>query len=236
MTTGRRLPSMAATTPGSGTMRHGRNVPMACAGVLACLLAACASTSKEMSALDRAQYDWSAAIRWAVEGAWRWSTRRSAKRTMTDLTSSATAVQVRTTDARAATEALRDRGRRSTATRPNAACAIPGVAGPRGRPVNVSGLPTLTGVALTAGCGPPGMAAAATIPSPPDPIRRGLPELLACGPPPDVADLRRPQRIILNDLRSVQGRAPVRGQRWSIARTRWWRTCARSPTDAPHPG
>jgi hypothetical protein len=71
MTTGRRLPSMAATTPGSGTMRHGRNVPMACAGVLACLLAACASTSKEMSALDRAQYDWSAAIRWGqVEGAW----------------------------------------------------------------------------------------------------------------------------------------------------------------------
>src|SRR5690606_37396716 len=43
----------------------------ACAGVLACLLAACASTSKEMSALDRAQYDWSAAIRWGQEeGAW----------------------------------------------------------------------------------------------------------------------------------------------------------------------
>lgn len=34
-------------------------------------LAACATGSKQMNALDRAQYDWSAAIRWNdFEGAW----------------------------------------------------------------------------------------------------------------------------------------------------------------------
>lgn len=42
--------------------------------VLACcmvLLAACASTGKDMSELQRAQYAWSAAIRWGdFEGAW----------------------------------------------------------------------------------------------------------------------------------------------------------------------
>lgn len=39
--------------------------------LLACLLAACATGKKELSSLDRAQYDWSAAIRWGdFEGAW----------------------------------------------------------------------------------------------------------------------------------------------------------------------
>lgn len=39
--------------------------------LLACLLAACASAKKETSTLERAQYDWSAAIRWGdFEGAW----------------------------------------------------------------------------------------------------------------------------------------------------------------------
>lgn len=43
--------------------------------LLACFaafaMAGCASTGKQMSALDRAQYDWSAAIRWGeFEGAW----------------------------------------------------------------------------------------------------------------------------------------------------------------------
>lgn len=38
---------------------------------LALALAACATGSKQMNALDRAQYDWSAAIRWNdFEGAW----------------------------------------------------------------------------------------------------------------------------------------------------------------------
>ncbi|WP_238346127.1 hypothetical protein [Luteimonas saliphila] len=42
---------------------------MACAIVL--LLAGCASTGKQMSALERAQYTFSAAIRWGdFEGAW----------------------------------------------------------------------------------------------------------------------------------------------------------------------
>ena len=41
------------------------------AGAVLLLLAGCASTGKEMSALQRAQYDWSAAIRWGdFEGAW----------------------------------------------------------------------------------------------------------------------------------------------------------------------
>ena len=71
MTFHRRFPSMAATITGSGTMRQWRAVWMAGACALACLLAGCASTGKEMSALDRVQYDWSAAIRWGqVEGAW----------------------------------------------------------------------------------------------------------------------------------------------------------------------
>lgn len=40
-------------------------------GCVALLLAACASTGKEMSELQRAQYSWSAAIRWGdFEGAW----------------------------------------------------------------------------------------------------------------------------------------------------------------------
>lgn len=40
-------------------------------GCATLLLAACASTGKEMSALQRAQYSWSAAIRWGdFEGAW----------------------------------------------------------------------------------------------------------------------------------------------------------------------
>ena len=52
-------------------MRQWRTVWMASAWLAACLLAGCASTGKEMSALDRAQYDWSAAIRWGqFEGAW----------------------------------------------------------------------------------------------------------------------------------------------------------------------
>ena len=35
------------------------------------MVAGCASTSSQRSALDRAQYDWSAAIRWGdFEGAW----------------------------------------------------------------------------------------------------------------------------------------------------------------------
>ena len=39
--------------------------------VVALALAACATDSKQMNALDRAQYDWSAAIRWNdFEGAW----------------------------------------------------------------------------------------------------------------------------------------------------------------------
>ena len=39
--------------------------------LLACLLAACASTGKELESLERAQYTWSAAIRWGdFEGAW----------------------------------------------------------------------------------------------------------------------------------------------------------------------
>jgi len=39
--------------------------------VVVLALAACATGSKQMSALDRAQYDWSAAIRWNdFEGAW----------------------------------------------------------------------------------------------------------------------------------------------------------------------
>lgn len=69
MTTGRRTPSMAADTTGNCTMRHWRMLWTALACTL--LLAGCASTGKEMSALDRAQYDWSAAIRWGqFEGAW----------------------------------------------------------------------------------------------------------------------------------------------------------------------
>ena len=52
-------------------MRQWRMVLMAGAWLAACLLAGCASTGKEMSALDRAQYDWSAAIRWGqFDGAW----------------------------------------------------------------------------------------------------------------------------------------------------------------------
>ncbi len=50
-------------------MRGWRRFWTACAVLL--LLAGCASTGKEMSALQRAQYDWSAAIRWGdFEGAW----------------------------------------------------------------------------------------------------------------------------------------------------------------------
>lgn len=51
-------------------MRGWRRFWTACAVLL--LLAGCASTGKEMSALQRAQYDWSAAIRWGdFEGAWQ---------------------------------------------------------------------------------------------------------------------------------------------------------------------
>ena len=50
-------------------MRQWRAVWLACA--MACLFAGCASTGKQMSALERAQYSWSAAIRWGdFEGAW----------------------------------------------------------------------------------------------------------------------------------------------------------------------
>ncbi len=50
-------------------MRRWRQGWMACAIVL--LLAGCASTGKQMSALERAQYTFSAAIRWGdFEGAW----------------------------------------------------------------------------------------------------------------------------------------------------------------------
>ncbi|TDK20325.1 hypothetical protein E2F46_16110 [Luteimonas aestuarii] len=42
---------------------------LACATTV--LATGCASTGKQVSALDRAQYDWSAAIRWGdFEGAW----------------------------------------------------------------------------------------------------------------------------------------------------------------------
>ena len=53
----RPLPSMATTSTGSGAMRQWRTVWMASAWMVACLLAGCASTGKEMSALDRVQYD-----------------------------------------------------------------------------------------------------------------------------------------------------------------------------------
>lgn len=50
-------------------MRAWRLWGMACA--LALVLAGCASTGKQVSALERAQYTWSAAIRWGdFEGAW----------------------------------------------------------------------------------------------------------------------------------------------------------------------
>lgn len=50
-------------------MRQWRQWWMACAIVL--LLAGCASTGTQMSALERAQYNFSAAIRWGdFEGAW----------------------------------------------------------------------------------------------------------------------------------------------------------------------
>ncbi|WP_298576758.1 hypothetical protein [uncultured Luteimonas sp.] len=59
---------MTATTSGGVAMRGWRLWWMACAVLL---LAGCASTGKEMSALQRAQYSWSAAIRWNdFEGAW----------------------------------------------------------------------------------------------------------------------------------------------------------------------
>ena len=49
-------------------MRGWRLVVTCC---VALLLAACASTGKDMSELQRAQYSWSAAIRWGdFEGAW----------------------------------------------------------------------------------------------------------------------------------------------------------------------
>ncbi len=52
-------------------MRQWRAVWMACAGAVVFMLAGCASTGTDMSALERAQYDWSAAIRWGqFEGAW----------------------------------------------------------------------------------------------------------------------------------------------------------------------
>ncbi|MDH5834990.1 hypothetical protein [Luteimonas kalidii] len=50
-------------------MRQWRAVWLAC--VVACLFAGCASSGRQMSALERAQYSWSAAIRWGeFEGAW----------------------------------------------------------------------------------------------------------------------------------------------------------------------
>lgn len=62
---------MAATTRGKRTMRHWLKTGTSCAVALACLLAACATSSKDMSALDRAQYGWSAAVRWGDwEAAW----------------------------------------------------------------------------------------------------------------------------------------------------------------------
>ncbi|WP_262378577.1 hypothetical protein [Luteimonas viscosa] len=50
-------------------MRQSRQWWMACA--IALLLVGCASTGSQMSALERAQYNFSAAIRWGdFEGAW----------------------------------------------------------------------------------------------------------------------------------------------------------------------
>ena len=50
-------------------MRRGWRWGMLCA--MALVLAGCASTGSQMSALERAQYAWSAAIRWNdFEGAW----------------------------------------------------------------------------------------------------------------------------------------------------------------------
>lgn len=50
-------------------MRAWKSILLACVAALA--LAGCASTGKQMSELERAQYTWSAAIRWGdFEGAW----------------------------------------------------------------------------------------------------------------------------------------------------------------------
>jgi len=52
-------------------MRGRRQWWTICAMALLLALAGCASTGKQMSALERAQYTWSAAIRWGdFEGAW----------------------------------------------------------------------------------------------------------------------------------------------------------------------
>ena len=56
-----------ATEAGTKLMRWRQVLVLAC--VLA--LSACATGNKQMTALERAQYDWSAAIRWEdFEGAW----------------------------------------------------------------------------------------------------------------------------------------------------------------------
>ena len=50
-------------------MRVWKSILLACLAAFA--LAGCASTGKQMSELERAQYAWSAAIRWGdFEGAW----------------------------------------------------------------------------------------------------------------------------------------------------------------------
>ncbi len=52
-------------------MRGWRQCWVICAMAMLLALAGCASNSKQMSALERAQYTWSAAIRWGdFEGAW----------------------------------------------------------------------------------------------------------------------------------------------------------------------
>ncbi|WP_238333497.1 hypothetical protein [Luteimonas marina] len=52
-------------------MRGWRQWWAVCAMAMLLALAGCASTGKQMSALERAQYTWSAAIRWGdFEGAW----------------------------------------------------------------------------------------------------------------------------------------------------------------------